>query len=302
MVLALIAPGVASAQAETPSQITTEVGLGYESQTSALLRLSPQGELINIDGLQRLSGSHIRLGIQGHTHWQFGDGLGLSLSADASNKRAPGASDFDLSMISVQPEVHLAMPSGSVGWGLTLQRMDVAGRPFRDVTGTQVNWTRIDEEGSLWSVVTDLTANRHIEFSDLDAVATSLSLQRQWMKPLRGLESINLSAYWSRERNTRGIDELSYRNVMLSASAEWHMLDLTWSIGVSRQQIQFDDTAFLDGVARVDQSAGLEFSVEHELTPKSTLRVEYSSVRSTSTQAMYDNAYQQIAVKLRTTW
>lgn len=298
----MLAHGVASAQSDTPSQITTEIGLGYESQSSALLRLSPQGELINIDGLQRLSGSHIRVGIQGHTHWQFGDGLGLSLSADASHKRAPGASDFDLSMMSVQPEVHLAMPSGSVGWGLTLQRMDVAGRPFRDVTGTQVNWTRVDEEGSLWSVVTDLTANRHIEFSDLDAVATSLSLQRQWMKPLHGLESINLSAYWSRERNTRGIDELSYRNVMLSASAEWRMLDLTWSIGVSRQRIQFDDTAFLDDVARVDQSAGLELSVEHELTPKSTLRVEYSSARSTSTQAMYDNAYQQIAVKLRTTW
>lgn len=299
---ALLVAGQAHAQTEAPAQITTEVGLGYESQTSALLRLSPQGELINIDGLQRLGGSHARIGIQGHTHWQFDDGLGLSLTADASHKRAPGASDFDLSLISVQPEVHLAMPSGSAGWGLTLQHMDVAGRPFREVTGSQVNWTRVDAEGGMWSVVADLTANRHIEFSDLDALGSSLSVQRHWVKPLRGLDSIDLSLYLSRERNTQGFDELSYRNVMLSASTEWRLLDLTWSVGASLQRILFDNTAFTDAVARVDHSAGFEFSMEHELTPRSALRVEYSNVRSTSSIPMYDNAYQQIAVKVRTTW
>lgn len=299
---ALLVGGQAHAQTETPSEFTTEVGFGYESQTSALLRLSPQGELISVEGLQRLGGSHARIGIQGHSHWQWGDGWGLSLSADANYKRAPGSPDFDFSLVSVQPEVHLATLLGSVGWGLTLQRMEVAGRPFRDVTGMQVNWTLVDEHGSMWSLVADTTSNRHVEFSDLDATGTSLSIQRRWDKPFGALESVDLTLYLSRERNSQGFDELSYRNVMMSASTEWRMLDLTWSVGASVQSIHFDDSAFSDGIARVDQSAGFECSVEHELTPKSALRLEYSSVRSTSSVAMYDNSYQQIAMKFRTSW
>ena len=302
VVLGLLAGMPARAQTESSSQISTEIGFGYESQTTALVRLSPQGELINIDGLQRLGGSHARLGIQGHAHWQLGEGLGLSLSADASSKRAPGASDFDFSMISFQPEAHLAIPSGSLGWGLTLQRMEVAGRPFRDVTGTQVNWTRVEDSGSMWSAVADITSNRHQEYTDLDATGTSLSLQRHWAKPVRGLESIDLALYLSRERNSQGLDELSYRNVMLSASMQWQFLNLTWSAGTSLQKIQFDDTAFGDSVGRVDHSAGFELSAEHELSSSSALRLEYSAVRSTSTIALYDNAYQQIAVKVRTAW
>ena len=41
--LGLLACMSARAQAESPSQVSTEIGFGYESQTTALVRLSPQG-------------------------------------------------------------------------------------------------------------------------------------------------------------------------------------------------------------------------------------------------------------------
>jgi len=298
----LLAHLCANAQTEMASQFSTEIGLGYESQTSALLRLTPEGELINIDGLQRLKGGHLRVGIQGHSHWQWGDGWGLSLSADVSHKRTPGASDFDFSLISVQPEVHWAILSGNIGWGLTLQRMEVAGRPFRNVAGTQLNWTRVDEQGSMWSMVADLGANRHLEFVDLNSTGVSLALQRHWAKPMRALESIDLTLYMSKEKNDHGFDELSYRNIMLSASTQWQLPNQTWSFGATVQKIHFGNNPFPDEVNRVDRSVGFEFSIEHELSSQSTLRLDFSRVRSTSSIAIYDNAYQQIGVKMRTNW
>jgi hypothetical protein len=43
-------------------------------------------------------------------------------------------------------------------------------------------------------------------------------------------------------------------------------------------------------------------SAEMDISPRHTLRVEYSRVRSVSTNTLYDNAYQQVAIKLQSSW
>jgi hypothetical protein len=64
---------------------------GYETQTSPLIRISPEGELISIDGLQRLKASSVRVGVQGFTNWQLSNGWGLSVGwVTSARKRSPG--------------------------------------------------------------------------------------------------------------------------------------------------------------------------------------------------------------------
>ena len=301
--LSLLIGSEALANEMSAAQFSAEVGVGYEAQTSPLVRLSPQGELINIDGLQRLGGSHILAGIQGFSNWQLSPGWSVSLAGDASQKRAPGASDFDFGMVSVQPAVHLTLGTGSLGWGLGLQQIAVSGRSFREVRSTQVDWTLPSADGSFFSVAADVGDNRHPnEFSDLDSVSTSLSLQRHWVKPLTGVDALDMSVYFARERNGQDFAELSHRSQMLSTSMQWRWQDITWSAGVNFQRVEFDATAFAAEPVRVDRAVGIELGAELELSPKHTLRFEYSEVRSASTIGLYDNSYQQITIKMRTAW
>jgi hypothetical protein len=52
----------------------------------------------------------------------------------------------------------------------------------------------------------------------------------------------------------------------------------------------------------VDRAAGVEISAQREISSRTTLRFEYSEVRSVSSLAMYDNTFQQFAIKLHTNW
>jgi hypothetical protein len=301
--IALLVAQAAQADEPAPSQISTEVGFGYETQTSPLIRISPEGELISIDGLQRLKASSMRVGMQGFTNWQLSRGWGLSLAGDISQKRSPDNPDFNFGMVSFQPALHVAVGPGSVGWGLNWQHIDVAGASFRETGAVQMDWTQSGPDGSLWAVVAELGSNRHFgELSDLDAHTASLVVQRHLAKPGAGLESADFSAYVSRERNDHGFGELSYRSVMLTGSLQWQWQGVNWSAGTSLQKMQFDDVTMAADPLRVDRSVGVDLSAELDITPKHTLRVEYSRVRSVSTNAMYDNAYQQMAVKLNTAW
>ena len=303
LALCLLLCSGAYAQDTAPAQLSTEIGFGAEHQTSALVRLSPQGELISIDGQRQLASSHLRLGVQGFANWQLGDALSMTFAGDASQKRTPATSEFDFASASLQPSLHLATPMGSLGWGLTLQRIDVAGSTLRDVRGTQLDWTVVEADGSLWATLVEFSGNRHPEaYADLDGSTTSVMLQRRLVQPGAGLEALDFTAYLARQRNHRGFDELSYRSAMLSATLQWRWGHWDWSAGTSLQTVQFDASAFAQDAARVDRAISLDLALEHELTPRQALRLEHSAARSVSTQALYDNVYQQVAIKLRTTW
>lgn len=302
--LGMLAAATAQAnEPPSPSQFSTEVGWGYESQTAPLLRLSAQGEFISIDGLQRLHGPHASVGVQGFTNWNAGDAWNVSLAANALVKRSPASPDFDFSMGSLQPALHIPIGASSVGWGITLQQINVAGRPFRESSATQWDWTLPYADGSHWAFVADWGRNRHPqELSDLDANTLSLMLQRHWNNPVPALQSVDVALFSAREHNAHGFDELSHRSAMLSASMQWSWGSTNWSIGANWSTTRFDASVFPDTPERVDQSSGVDVAVERALTARQTVLLEYSSVRNHSTIAMFDNHYQQVALKLRSSW
>ncbi len=127
---------------------TQEVGYGYEAQSSPLVKLSPSGALLSIDGLQHLAGGHGWAAAQGFANLPLGEGWGMSLAGDANLKRAPSASDFDFARLSIQPALHLALGSVSVGWGLNWQQIGVAGQRFRQTRGAQMDWTLTEPDES----------------------------------------------------------------------------------------------------------------------------------------------------------
>ena len=285
------------------SQISTEVGVVYEVQTAPLIRVSPQGNLISIDGLQQLANSSFRGGVQGFKNWQLDNGLGVSLSGDASQKRTPDSQAFDFGSASVQSSLHWPTPWGTLGWGLAFQHLEVAGRTFRLVRSTQFDWTVADANGSHWAVITDFGLNRHPdEWTELDASTQSLVLQRHIAKPLAGFESLEVAAYLTQERNEKGFEELSYRSLMLATALKWDWQGLNLSAGATFQKAKFAESAFAEEPVRIDRALGIELAIERELSPNHTLRVEYNEVRNYSTIRLYDNQYQQFAIKLRSTW
>ena len=304
--VALSVLAVTTAHAEeppSPSQFSAELGWGYESQTAPLIRLSPQGEFISIEGLQRLHGAHASVGVQGFTNCTLGNAWNVSLAGNALVKRAPHAPDFDFTMASFQPAFHRSVGSASVGWGLSLQQITVAGRPFRETRSTQLDWTLPYSDGSHWAFVADLGKNSHPEeIKDLDATTLSLMLQRHWEKPHPALESFDIAIYAARESNVHGFEELSHKSAMVSTSMQWSWGDFNWAAGATWQTTQFDASLFPDEPARIDHSAGVDLSVERALSARQTLRLEYSSVRSESTSPLFDNHFQQVALKLRSSW
>lgn len=301
--LGLLMGPVVCAQPAVGTQISTELGFGYESQTAPLVRISPQGTFINVDGLQRLGGAHVRAGAQGFANWTLAQDWSVSLAGDADFKRAPTARDLDLAMLSVQPALHWALAFSSLGWGLNAQHIRVAGQPFRDVRGVQMDWTRAQPDGNQWTLIAEVARYRHRgELRDLDAGATSLVVQRHWVNPWVGPESLDLAAHVLRERNDSGHAELSYRGAMLSATLQWQWLGTSWSAGSAWQRVRFDDTVFAQEPTRFDRMLSWDLAAERALSAQHTLRVDYSSVRNDSSTPLYNNRYQQLTVTLHTSW
>lgn len=287
----------------SPAQWSSEVGLAYETQTSPLLRLSPQGELISIDGLERLGGANLQASLQGLASWQWGGVWGASMALDMNQKRSPRTPDFDFGMVSVQPSIHRIFGAGTLDWGLNAQRLEVAGRPFREVRGTQFAWTRANADGRHQTLMADLNVNRHTEgLADLDSTAASVTLQQHLPKPLTGLDAMDLSLIMAGEHNDRGVVELSHRSGMVTANAQWSWKGLAWAAGASFQHIQFDGQALDTTSLRVDRAVGWELAAEIDLSPRNSLRLGYSEIRNVSTLSLYDNRFQSLAVRLRTTW
>ena len=300
---AMLAGTTAWAESGTPSQFSIEVGTSYEDQSSPLIRISPQGELLYLGGLQRLGASSMRIGLQGFANWQMDNGSGLSLAVDVSAKRSPALPDFNFGTASIQPAWHVPLGSGTVGAGLTLQQITVAGQSFREVSNAQVDWTHLDMDQGLWSLVIELGTNRHpVELAELNASTASVVVQRRWSQPLPWIDSIDLSAHTSIEHNDQGFSELSHRSVLISAGMQRRWRDVLWSTGLRLQRIQFDATAFVEDPVRLDRLVTFDIAVELDVTPRHSVRVEYSEAINTSTLALYDNRYQQFAIKWRTSW
>jgi hypothetical protein len=295
-----------SSPAAPPSaaNLSMELGWGYESQTSPLVQISPQGTLVFLGGLQRLAGSHWRANVSGMRDWQVLGDVRLALAGDLHVKRSPQTPDFDFLNASFSPALRMVMGEwGNIGLASHWQHIDVAGEHFRKVHSLQLDWTYADGDGSHWVIMADSGRNRHRgELADLDSTSATLLLQRHVQAPLPGIDAADLELYLVREHNDRRFPELSSRSHLLHLALEREWLGVTWSAGLAWQQAKFDRTVLPTLPVRRDQAWTIELAAAVDLVPGRTLRVDYVGVRNESNVALYRNRYRQVSLGLQFTW
>ncbi len=289
----------ASAAPAIADRFSVEVGVGQESQSSPLFQLSPESTVVDLGGLQRLGGSHLRTHVQGLYGIPLDDGLSASVAGNAMLKRSPQTPDLNFNFLSVQPTLHVPLKSGNLDLGLNLQQIDVAGRRFRNIRGAQASWTRFDGQ-NLWALVGETGTYRHKgDLSDLDAASSALVLQRHLHHPARGIDGLDLAFAVGRERNQRGYRELSHRSAMVNLSLQWAWLGANWSAGGGWRRAQFDDRAFPSEPVRLDRGTNIDVMAEWPLSPSQSVSVQFNNIRNASSTRLYNNHYQQLGVALR---
>ncbi len=296
----------ALAEVSTPpatSGVAVEVGFGHESQTSPLFRVSPEGTLIRMEGVDRLAGAHYQGSLSGFADFPVGPDWRLALGGDIRYKRAPGVQALDFAMASVNPMLRTALAGGFFGIGPNLQRTDVAGERFRSVRGWHADWAAADLAGNNWQLFLDRGTNRHWgDLIDLDSTATLFMVRRRQVEPLPGIDAIDVEAAVGRERNDRGFAELSNRYAFLRVSLDRRQWGVGWSLGMSWQTDAFDDTALPGLPARRDRSTTLEFAAAYEIAPGHTLKFEATGATNRANLELYENRYRQFSLAYGTSW
>ena len=294
----------ATVAAAQPSQrhLQFDIGVGQESQTSPVFQISPEGNILYLNGSQGLYGGHVRGSLQGSASWDWGAGVSTAVSADATLKRSPQTPDFNLSSVNLQPSIRIPLGQASVGLGLNLQSYDAADRHFRDSTGVQLDWTRATPQG-LWGVVAEVARYKHpADLSDMDATASSLVLLRQYTNPLPEIDGIDFSFIVGQEINDHGFRDLSNHSAMLQANVRWNWLDADWSLGQSWRLARFEESTFPGEPARSDDTVSTDLAAQWPLSAKKSLRVEINQARNISNTRLYDNNMLQWSVTLRREW
>ena len=279
------------------------VGIGYEDQTSPLVRVTPEGTLIRLDGVDRLSGSHVHGSIGGVADLQFSPESRLALGGDLRFKRAPRASVFDFASIAFNPMLRTSLFGGQVGIGRNLQRLDVAGQRFRRVYGTIADWTLGELDGSHWLVLVDRSRNRHWnEFSDFDSTATQLLFKRHVVRPGLGLDAIEAEVVLARERNDQGFAELSSKSALVRVGIEFSLFGVEAGVGLARHTSRFDDTALPDEPRRRDLATTLDVSLSYELQPRHALKLDFLDSTNDANVALYENRYRMLSLAYSVGW
>lgn len=274
--------------------------MGGESQSSPLVRLSPQGALIELPGLIRSRSRHGRLALQGLQEWSAAPGRAFTLAGSALLQRADGQRDFDLGMATVQPAWQVATPIGSLSAGWQWQRIDLASRRFRLASGPQITWTRAGDGSAFETLIVDASRLSHAPaFRDLDADALTVSAQAR-----RGSDalSFDLGLTLGRERNRRGLPELSYEMALVQAGVQARVAGATLGLGVARQGVRHQASAF-DGLPdRRDRAWLLDASITLDAGADWQWRASGSWQLNRSNARLYDQRHWQWGIAALGAW
>lgn len=286
--------------AASAATLQVEMGVGGESQSSPLVRLSPQGALIELPGLMRARSNHGRLGLQGLREWSASPGNAFTLAGSALLQRADGQRDFDLGMATLQPAWQRATPLGSFSVGWQWQRIDLAGRRFRRAAGPQITWTRAGDGTAFETLILDAARLSHAPaLRDLDAESLTLSGQAR-----RGSESlsVDLGLVLGRERNRRGLPELSYEMALVQASVQARLAGATLGLGLARQGVRYQASAFdalpprRDRAWMVDASVTLDAGADWQWRASAAWQLNRSNAR------LYDQRHLQWGLAALGSW
>lgn len=285
--------------AAAASQGQVEAGLGHESQTSPLVRIDPQGALVDLGTQQRLRAAHVRVDLQGLLDTAPGAGASLNLAGSAQVRRAPGHGDFDLGVLSLQPGVQWPTAAGSFGLGLQWQRIGAAGSFTRHGRALQLTWTRPLQQGFVTALLERGHQRHGSAFADLDARTGSWMLQRHLPLQGHGVDSLDLAVIGAREHNARGFAELSSRTQLLQATLQGEVERWGWSTGLAWQRVRFGDTAFAGLPPRHDRAWMVDAALSRPLDGGWSLRLSATAQSNRSNTRLYDNRYRLWSLSLR---
>lgn len=240
------------------------------------------------------------MGLQGLHEWSAAPGSAFTLAGSALLQRADGQRDFDLGLATLQPSWQQATPLGSVSAGWQWQRIDLAGRRFRQAAGPQLTWTRAGEGTSFETLIVDAARLSHAPaLADLDAESLTVSAQAR-----RGSEalSVDLGLSLSRERNRRGLPELSYAMALVQASLQARLAGASVGLGVARQGVRHAASAFDALPPRRDRAWLVDASVTVEADAHWQWRASAAWQRNRSNARLYDQRHFQWGVSAMGSW
>lgn len=297
----LCSTGVKAEPGTAPFQI--HLGAGYEENTSPLVRLTDEGALVRINGLQRLAGEYASVVADGMVDGAAPLDGRWSLSGRALWKRAPAAPDLDFGQAMAELAWHVPIGPGSVGAGAALQRLWIAGEPFRDTLGLRGDWTWPTPDGGHWVALLEVAGNDHsAPYRDLDSRTWNVSVHRRIQAPVAMLDGVEIEAGFGRERNAHGYRDLASRSGYLRLGVDRTWAGTTLSLGLTGLLARFDE-ALLPGVPpRRDRLLAWDATVAMELAGGRTLRLETAFGRNQANSALFDNRYRQIGLSLSASW
>ncbi len=285
-----------------PAEVNTEVGIGSETQSSPLFRLSSLGTPIYLGGLQRLRSEHLTASTSMNWLSEPSKAVHVSMAASAMVKHAPARSDFDLTLLTVQPTLHWALAGLSLGTGPNWQGIGVSGRHFRATPGWQVSMS-LPQDENLLTLLMERGRYRHTsEWQDLDAHATTALLQ--WQRTFKGgsVETAQLTLHAGQESNLHGLAELSQHSRALQWGADGQLAGLNWSFLGSWQRSRFRASVFEGEAPRRDRSWTLDMAITKPLDSRHALKFSFSHSRNHSSVPLYDQRYRQLSCSVTSRW
>jgi hypothetical protein len=288
---------------DASAHVEAEFGQSWERSTSPLVRVSPDGALVQLPGLSKLAGPVSRLLVNGSREWATSGPIQFSANAVTEVRWSPTARDLDLAFGTVDVAARWSVGGASLGVSPSHTVLGVAGKSFRATDSLRVDWTRPFGDGELWSIRVEPARYRHaVAFADLDADVLAMTGNIRWKFAEFGLDKVELAWGVRRERNRNGYVDLSNRGAHVSLETAWPMLGAQWSATVLLQRTRFD-AAGPDGLpARRDRYVSTDLTAEWPLSKSTYLRVSVSNATNHSTPALYENRHRSIEVSVGAHW
>jgi len=295
--------GHSDTASDASAHVETEFGQGWERSTSPLVRVSPDGALVQLPGLSKLAGPVSRLLVNGSREWSTDGPLQFSAMAVSEVRWSPTARDLGLAFGTIDVAARWNVSSGSLGVSPSHMVLGVAGNSFRTTESIRVDWTQASPDGDLWSVRIEPARYRHsAAFVDLDADVLALSGNKRWKFADIGLDKVELAWGVRRERNRQGYSDLSNRGAHVSLETTWPFIGAQWSATLLLQRTLFD-AAGPDGLpARRDRFVSTDLTAEWPLAKNSYLRVSVSNATNHATPSLYENQHRAIELSVGARW
>lgn len=292
-----------AAQGEAPATWNASVGLTRASSSSPLYRFAPDGALVLLDGRSRLSGTLLDVSLSGQHDWALANDWRPAVSARLDSSLSRQARDLEFGQLSLDASLRRMLTAGTVGFGVSLQRLWVSRQAFRDVPGVHLDWTQALGTGSHLMLGYDRARYHHAgDFVDLDARVQQGSAGVHVAEPLPGVSALDLQLGWRREDNRRRLADLSHlgRYLRLAADQDHGRWSFSAALTVSRSHYRAGLEDLLP--ARHEQSLSLELGASVDLAPGRTLALQAQWSRNRARPALYDNLYRSVGLSHATSW